>query len=208
MCKWTRMYYVWFKPNSSQWHLLLKWTCNLSQFQARLPQKYTSVLFYHSPNNPICTLSGVHTFVCVPLEHLEVFFQAVRFCTKTIIPSILQMVMTAIILISGTSLSCFCVWESQQWRFTKGPTRCIFGLFCWWISPPCAKFVFIPHLFWHFIPSEGLWMVPLDAKPPLFPGIEPISAAPCTKTQTTQSVQLTTPALFFLNVPWAAYAAN
>lgn len=142
------------------------------------------------------TFRDSHFCLCPSGTH-GVFFQAVRFCTKPIIPFILQMVMTAIIIISGTSLSCFCVWQSQRWRFTRGPKRCIFGPLCWWISPPCAKPVFIPHLFWHFCPSEGLWMVPLDAKPPLFPGTGPISAAPCTKTQTTQSVQQTTPAPHF-----------
>lgn len=42
--------------------------------------------FNRSPKNPICTLSGIHTFVCVPLEHLEVFFSGSQILYKNNYP--------------------------------------------------------------------------------------------------------------------------
>lgn len=74
--------------------------------------KNTHVLFLSfTQKSHLHTFKDSHFCLC-PSGTLGVFFcfffLAVRFCTKTIIPSILQMVLTAIIIISGTSLSCFC----------------------------------------------------------------------------------------------------
>lgn len=69
-----------------------------------------------------------HTFrdshFCVPLKHCYIF-QAVRFCTKAIILSILETVMTAIIIIYSTNLS-----RPQRWRDTSGDTHRSFGPVC------------------------------------------------------------------------------
>lgn len=55
------------------------WTC-------KTPVKKLFLNIY--PQNYICTLSGIHIFVCVPLEHFWIFQS--DFVTKTIILPIFE----------------------------------------------------------------------------------------------------------------------